>query len=194
VKKRSFITFDKFLEKDSKFKKKFNKEFEKYQNRPKPNKKLKIGLKYIKKYFNLELFLKKIQKKNYKYMDEGDMLDRIIQYGFEQDEIHKIYDHFDDNEYEKLHKLAENYELLPKVTDNFKIVDAWATAKLKNWIGAIVLYSKTNSTYYLFIDEIPDDGYKGNCLYFKSKGKKLIFNKMSKLVKKIEKENNLKLS
>ena len=90
MKKKSSITFDEFLEKDPKFKKKFNKEFEKYQNRPKPNKKLKIGLKYIKKHFNLDLFLKKIEKYNYRYMDEGNMLDRVIGYGFEQKEVYKI--------------------------------------------------------------------------------------------------------
>tara|TARA_Y100000031_G_scaffold78952_1_gene86912 strand:+ start:101 stop:700 length:600 start_codon:yes stop_codon:yes gene_type:complete len=191
MKKKSSITFDDFLEKDPKFKKKFNKEFEKYQNRPKPNKKLKIGLKYIKKYFNLDLFLKKIEKYNYKHMDEGNMLDRIIQYGFEQDEVHKIYDHFDDTEFEKLHKLAEYYKLLPKITDNFKIIDALATETLEKWIGATLLSSKRNSTYYLFIDECNyDEGNRGNCLYFKSKDEKIVWNKMFKLIQKIDKENN----
>ena len=39
--------------------KKFEKFEKKYQNRPKPSKKLKIGLKYIKKHFNFG-FLSKI--------------------------------------------------------------------------------------------------------------------------------------
>ena len=194
MKKKSFIKFDEFLEKNQKFKTKFNKAFEKYQNRPKPNKKLKIGLKYIKKYFNLDVFLKGIQKNNYKYMDEGDMLDRIIRYGFEQDEVLKIRDHFDEAEFETLHKLAEDYKLLRKITDNFKIIDAMAiemvTETLEKWIVATLLYSKRNSAYYLFIDEYDyKEENRGNCLYFKSKNKKIIFNKMIKLFDKIDKEN-----
>jgi hypothetical protein len=191
MKKKSSITFDEFLEKDPKFKKKFNKEFEKYQNRPKPNKKLKIGLKYIKKHFNLDLFLKKIEKYNYRYMDEGNMLDRVIGYGFEQKEVYKIRDHFDDKEFETLTKLAVVYKLLPKITDNFEEIDFKETETLEKWIGATLLSSKKNSTYYLFIDEIiKDEGKKGNCLYFKSKNKKLVWNKMVKIIQEIDKENN----
>jgi len=191
MKKKSSITFDEFLEKDPKFKKKFNKEFEKYQNRPKPNKKLKIGLKYIKKHFNLDLFLKKIEKYNYRYMDEGNMLDRVIRYGFEQKEVYKIRDHFDDKEFETLTKLAVVYKLLPKITDNFEEIDFKATETLEKWIGATLLSSKRNSTYYLFIDEIiKDEGKTGNCLYFKSKNKKLVWNKMVKIIQETDKENN----
>jgi hypothetical protein len=191
MKKKSSITFDEFLEKDPKFKKKFNKEFEKYQNRPKPNKKLKIGLKYIKKHFNLDLFLKKIEKYNYRYMNEGNMLDRVIGYGFEQKEVYKIRDHFDDKEFETLTKLAVVYKLLPKITDNFEEIDFKETETLEKWIGATLLSSKKNSTYYLFIDEIiKDEGKKGNCLYFKSKNKKLVWNKMVKIIQEIDKENN----
>ena len=191
MKKKSFIKFDEFLEKNQKFNKKFNKAFEKYQNRPKPNKKLKIGLKYIKKYFNLDVFLKGIQKNNYKYVNEGDMLDRIIQYGFEKDEVHKIYDHLDDNEIDKLHELAELYKLLPKITDNFEVIDAMATETFERWIRATFLFSKSNSTYYLFIDEVTfDEGDTGNTLYFKSKDKKLVWYKMFKFIQKIDKENN----
>ena len=41
--KKKLIKLEEFLEKNPKIKKKFNKEFKKYENRPKPNKKLKIG-------------------------------------------------------------------------------------------------------------------------------------------------------
>ena len=51
------------------------------------------------------------------------MFDRIIQYGFKQDEAWKIYDHLDNSEVDKMYKLAETYELLPKITDNFKVID-----------------------------------------------------------------------
>jgi len=50
---------------------------------------------------------------------------------------------------------------------------------------------KINSTYYLFIDEVTfDEGDTGNTLYFKSKDKKLVWNKMFKFIQKIDKENN----
>jgi|TARA_B100000767_G_C19571837_1_gene453521 hypothetical protein len=192
--KKIFTTLDELLEKDLKLKKKFNKEFKKYQNRPKPNKKLKIGLKYIKKYFNLKLFLKRIENYNYKYMDEGTMLHRIINYGFEADEVTKIWDHLDGTEFDNLHKLAEDNKLLPKITDNFKINDALGinilTEEVDKWIRTTLLYSKINSTYYWFIDEY---NYKkdlfGNCLYLKSKNEKTIWNKMFKFIQKTEKEN-----
>lgn len=193
--KKKLIKLEEFLEKNPKIKKKFNKEFKKYENRPKPNKKLKIGLKYIKKNFNLNLFLKQIEKYNYKYMDEGDMLDRVIQYGFKQDEVYKIRDHFDNKEYDKLRKLADDYKLLVKITDNFKAIDYMAekvkTETLSKWIEATLLYSQINFTYYLFIDEINfTEQNRGNCLYFKSKNKKLIINKMIKFFDKLKKKYN----
>ena len=191
MKKKTLVTFDDILDKSPKIKKKFEKFQKKYQNRPKPSKKLKIGLKYIKKYFNLDLFLKKIEKYNYRYFDEGDMLDRVIQYGFEQDEVWKIQDHFNENEYDKLHKLAFRYDLLPKITNNFVEIDSMANETLERWTGVSILYSKINSKYYLFIDEITkDEGKQGNCLFFKSKNKKLIWNKMVKIIQEIDKENN----
>ena len=66
--KKPSITFDKFLEKDPKLKKNFNKEFKKWKNRPKSNPTLKIDLKSIKENFNLDLFLNKIvERGNYKF-------------------------------------------------------------------------------------------------------------------------------
>ena len=191
MKKKTLVTFDDILDKSPKIKKKFEKFQKKYQNRPKPSKKLKIGLKYIKKHFNLDLFIKKIEKYNYRYFDEGDMLDRVIQYGFKQDESWKIQDHFNENEYDKLHKLAFRYDLLPKITNNFVWVDFMANETLEEWTAITILYSKINSKYYLFIDEIiKDDGRIGNCLYFKSKNKKLVKNKMVNIIEEIDKKNN----
>ena len=191
MKKKNLVTIHDILDKNPKLKKKFEKFEQKYQNRPKPSKKLKIGLKYIKKHFNVDLFLKKIEKYNYRYFDEGDMLDRVIQYGFDQYESWKIQDHLNENEFEKLHKLAERYNLLPKITDNFVEVDFMANETLEEWTGITILYSKINSKYYLFIDEIiKDDGRIGNCLYFKSKNKKLVKNKMVNIIQEIDKKNN----
>ena len=191
MKKKNLITIHDILDKNPKLKKKFEKFEKKYQNRPKPSKKLKIGLKYIKKHFNLDLFIKKIEKYNYRYFDEGDMLDRVIQYGFKQDESWKIQDHFNENEYDKLHKLAFRYDLLPKITNNFVWVDFMANETLEEWTAITILYSKINSKYYLFIEEIiKDDGRIGNCLYFKSKNKKLVKNKMVNIIEEIDKKNN----
>ena len=110
MKKKTLVTFDDILDKSPKIKKKFEKFQKKYQNRPKPSKKLKIGLKYIKKHFNLDLFIKKIEKYNYRYFDEGDMLDRVIQYGFKQDESWKIQDHFNETKSNFSKKIIENFD------------------------------------------------------------------------------------
>tara|TARA_B100000989_G_scaffold114333_1_gene83958 strand:- start:99 stop:659 length:561 start_codon:yes stop_codon:yes gene_type:complete len=185
MKKKNKITFDEFLDQNPKFKKKFNKKYEEYQNRPKRDKILKIGLEYIRKNFNLDLFLKNIEKYNYKFMDEGNMFNRIIGYGFKQDKTWKIYDHLDDSEVDKMYKLAETYELLPKITDNFKVFDLKVTETSEKLISCTTLYSKKNSTYYLFVDEYNSDG-RGNCLYYKSKNKKIIFTRIDKLVKGIK--------
>ena len=47
MKKKLPVTLDVLLEKDPKLKKEFNEKFKKWENRPKPNPKLKIGLKYF---------------------------------------------------------------------------------------------------------------------------------------------------
>ena len=118
MKKKLPVTLDALLEKDPKLKKEFNEKFKKWETRPKPNPKLKIGLKYIKENFNLDLFLNKIvERGNYKFMNDGDMLDVVILNGFNQEEVTKIYDHLDDKEFDKLHKLAENDKLLSKITN-----------------------------------------------------------------------------
>ena len=189
--KKPSITFDKFLEKDPKLKKNFNKEFKKWKNRPKPNPKLKIGLKYIKENFNLDLFLNKIvERGNYKFMNDGDMLDVVILNGFNQEEVTKIYDHFDDKEFDKLHKLAENDKLLSKITDNFKIFDNSSIKTPTDFFFTTIWFSKINSTYYLFIDMLNFERLtKGICLYFKSKNEKTITNKMLKFIQQTDKDN-----
>ena len=185
MKKKNKITFDDFLDQNPTFKKKFNKKYEEYQSRPKRNKNLKIGLEYIRKNFNLDLFLKNIEKYNYKFMDEGNMFERIIRYGFKQDEKWKIYDHLDNSEVDKMNKLAETYELLPEITDNFKVIDLKDTKTSEKLICCTTLYSKKNNTYYLFVDEYSSD-VRGNCLYYKSKNKKIIYTRMDKLLKGIK--------
>ena len=189
--KKPSITFDKFLEKDPKLKKNFNKEFKKWKNRPKPNPKLKIGLKYIKENFNLDLFLNKIEEKgNYKYRNDGDMLDIVIRNGFNQEEAQKIYDHFDDKEFDKLHKLAEGDNLLPKITDNFELFDNSSIKTTTDLFFTSIWFSKRNSTYYLFIDMLNFERLtKGICLYFKSKNEKTITNKMLKFIQQTDKDN-----
>ena len=189
--KKPSITFDKFLEKDPKLKKNFNKEFKKWKNRPKPNPKLKIGLKYIKENFNLDLLLNKIvERGNYKFMNDGDMLDVVILNGFNQEEVTKIYDHFDDKEFDKLHKLAENDKLLSKITDNFKIFDNSSIKTPTDFFFTTIWFSKINSTYYLFIDMLNFERLtKGICLYFKSKNEKTITNKMLKFIQQTDKDN-----
>ena len=65
------------------------------------------------------------------------------------------------------------------------------TETLSKWIEATLLYSQINFTYYLFIDEINfTEQNRGNCLYFKSKNKKLIINKMIKFFDKLKKKYN----
>ena len=182
---------DELLEKDPKLKKEFNEKFKKWKNRPKPNPKLKIGLKYIKENFNLDLFLNKIvERGNYKFMNDGDMLDVVILNGFNQEEVTKIYDHFDDKEFDKLHKLAENDKLLSKITDNFKIFDNSLIKTPTDFFFTTIWFSKINSTYYLFIDMLNFERLtKGICLYFKSKNEKTITNKMLKFIQQTDKDN-----
>ena len=168
-----------------------NKKFKKWENRPKPNPKLKIGLKYIKENFNLDLFLNKIEEKgNYKYRNDGDMLDVVILNGFNQEEVTKIYDHLDDKEFDKLHRLAERDKLLSKITDNFEIFDNSSIKTRTDLFFTTIWFSKRNSTYYLFIDMLDFEQLnKGICLYFKSKNEKTITNKMLKFIQQTDKDN-----
>ncbi|MDC1338446.1 hypothetical protein N8160_03545 [Pelagibacteraceae bacterium] len=191
MKKKLPATLDEFLEKDPKLKKEFNEKFEKWKNRPKPNPKLKIGLKYIKENFNLDLFLNKIEEKgNYKYRNDGDMLDVVILNGFNQEEVTKIYDHLDDKEFDKLHRLAERDKLLSKITDNFEIFDNSSIKTRTDLFFTTIWFSKRNSTYYLFIDMLDFERLnKGICLYFKSKNEKIITNKMLKFIQQTDKDN-----
>ena len=191
MKKKLPVTLDELLEKDPKLKKEFNEKFKKWKNRPKPNPKLKIGLKYIKENFNLDLFLNKIEGKgNYKYRNDGDMLDIVIQNGFNQEEVTKIYDHLDRKEFDKLHKLAEGDNLLPKITDNFELFDNSSIKTTTDLFFTSIWFSKRNSTYYLFIDMLNFEQLtKGICLYFKSKNEKTITNKMLKFIQQTDKDN-----
>ena len=191
MKKKLPATLDEFLEKDSKLKKEFNEKFEKWKNRPKPNPKLKIGLKYIKENFNLDLFLNKIEEKgNYKYRNDGDMLDVVILNGFNQEEVTKIYDHLDDKEFDKLHRLAERDKLLSKITDNFEIFDNSSIKTRTDLFFTTIWFSKRNRTYYLFIDRLNfERSTKSICLYFKSKNEKTITNKMLKFIQQTDKDN-----
>jgi len=191
MKKKLPVTLDELLEKDPKLKKEFTEKFKKWKNRPKPNPKLKIGLKYIKENFNLDLFLNKIEEKgNYKYRNDGDMLDIVIRNGFNQEEAQKIYDHFDDKEFDKLHKLAEGDNLLPKITDNFELFDNSSIKTTTDLFFTSIWFSKRNSTYYLFIDMLNFEQLtKGICLYFKSKNEKTITNKMLKFIQQTDKDN-----
>lgn len=191
MKKKLPVTLDELLEKDPKLKKEFNEKFENWKNRPKPNPKLKIGLKYIKENFNLDLFLNKIEEKgNYKYRNDGDMLDVVILNGFNQEEVTKIYDHLDDKEFDKLHRLAERDKLLSKITDNFEIFDNSSIKTRTDLFFTTIWFSKRNSTYYLFIDMLDFEQLnKGICLYFKSKNEKTITNKMLKFIQQTDKDN-----
>ena len=138
---------------------------------------MKISLKYLKKNFKLDNFLKGIEKYNYKKMDQGNMLDRAIYYGLNYDEPDISFVGYD-----KLNKLAIEYKLLPKITDNFKYVDRRTVGTRNIWVGATLLYSKKNKTYYLFIDHC-NKKWIGCCLYYKSKNKKIIWNKMLKFIR-----------
>ena len=191
MKKKLPTTLDEFLEKDPKLKKEFNEKFEKWKNRPKPNPKLKIGLKYIKENFNLDLFLNKIvERGNYKFMNDGDMLDVVILNGFNQEEVTKIYDHLDDKEFDKLHKLADGEKLLPKITDNFEHFDNGSIKTTADLFFTGIWFSKRNNTYYLFIDRLNfERSTKSICLYFKSKNEKTITNKMLKFIQQTDKDN-----
>ncbi len=190
--KKSYITFDEMLNQDPKLKKKFSKEFTKYQNRPKPNKNLKIGLEYIRKNFNLDLFLKNIVKKNYKYWEEGNMLNRIINYGFEKEEVYKIYDHLDAKEYDKLYKLADRsvHKFFLKFTNNFEFIDGDIAETSEYFWGTFIIYANRNDNYYLFLEDHNPEN-RGNCLYFKSINEKIILNRMNKLIKNIKRLNKL---
>ena len=199
MKKKSIKPFDEFLDENPKFKKKFEKEFKKYTNRPKPNRNKKIGFSYLKKNFNLDLFLKQIEKNNYKYMDEGTMLDRIIQYGFKQDEVDKIYDHLNYKEFEKLKTQKDYYKLLLQISNNFKIIDCVEEQAINKLVSISIIYSKKNTTYYLFVDEMNfadvenyEGGSTGNCLYFKSNNVKSAENEMFKIIQEIEKNSSKK--
>lgn len=193
MKKKFFKPFDESLDENLKLKKIFEKGFKKYINRPKPNRNKKIGFSYLKKNFKLDLFLKKIEKYNYKYMDEGTMLDRIIQYGFKQDEVNKIYDHLNYKEFEKLKTQKDYYKLLLQISNNFEIIDCVEDKAVNKLVSVSIIYSKKNTTYYLFIDEINyKDGYTGNCLYFESNNIKSAENEMFKIFQEIEKNSSKK--
>ena len=188
--KKSYITFDEMLDRDPKLKKKFNKEFAKYQNRPKPNKNLKIDLEYLRKNFNLDLFLKNIVKLNYKYWEEGNMLNRIIEYGFEKEEVYKIYDHIDAKEYDKLYKLADRsvHKFFLKFTNNFEFIDGDIAETSEYFWSTFIIYANSNDNYYLFLEDHNPEN-RGNCLYFKSINEKIILNRMNKLIKNIKRLN-----
>ena len=173
------------------YRKKINKKFEKWKNRPKPNPKLKIGLKYLKENFNLDLFLNKIvERGNYKFMNDGDMLDVVILNGFNQEEVTKIYDHLDDKESDKLQRLAERDKLLSKITDNFEYFDNGSIKTTTDLFFTGIWFSKRNNTYYLFIDRLNfERSTKSICLYFKSKNEKTITNKMLKFIHQTDKDN-----
>ena len=191
MKKKLPATLDELLEKDPKLKKEFNEKFEKWKNRPKPNPKLKIGLKYLKENFNLDLFLNKIvERGNYKFMNDGDMLDVVRRNGFNQEEAQKIYDHLDDKEFDKLHRLAERDKLLSKITDNFEYFDNGSIKTTTDLFFTGIWFSKRNNTYYLFIDRLNfERSTKSICLYFKSKNEKTITNKMLKFIHQTDKDN-----
>lgn len=144
---------------------------------------MKIDLKYLKQNFNLDKFIKSLNL-NYKFMNEGDMFDRIIEGGYEHildsdgEEV-MIWDILDDNLHDKLRKLAKNYKLLPKLTKNFQFIREISCETVSRHIYLTCLFSKKNKTYYFFIDEYKDY-WSGNCLYFKSKKKDKLMEVMGK--------------
>ena len=144
---------------------------------------MKIDLKYLKKNFNLDKFIKSLNL-NYKFMNEGDMLDRIIEGGYphildsDGEEV-MIWDILDDNLHDKLRELAKNYKLLPKLTNNFQFIREISCETVSRHIYLTCLFSKKNKTYYFFIDEY-NDYWNGNCLYFKSKKKDKLMEVMGK--------------
>ena len=118
------------------------------------------------------------------------MLDIVIQNGFNQEEVTKIYDHLDDKEFDKLHKLADGEKLLSKITDNFEHFDNGSIKTTTDLFFTGIWFSKRNSTYYLFIDMLNFERLtKGICLYFKSKNEKTITNKMLKFIQQTDKDN-----
>ena len=144
---------------------------------------MKIDLKYLKKNFNLDKFIKSLDL-NYKFMNEGDMLDRIIEGGYphildSNGEEVMIWDILDDNLHDKLRELAKNYKLLPKLTNNFQFIREISCETVSRHIYLTCLFSKKNKTYYFFIDEYKDY-WNGNCLYFKSKKKDKLMEVMGK--------------
>lgn len=144
---------------------------------------MKIDLKYLKKNFNLDEFIKSLNL-NYKFMNEGDMFDRIIEGGYphildsDGEEV-MIWDILDDNLHDKLRELAKNYKLLPKLTNNFQFIREISCETVSRHIYLTCLFSKKNKTYYFFIDEYKDY-WNGNCLYFKSKKKDKLMEVMGK--------------
>ena len=144
---------------------------------------MKIDFEYLKKNFKLDEFLKNIERYNYQYMDEGDMLDRIICYGYPNKP--DIFTLVDDNFHDELRSLAKSNTLLPLLTDNFEHVVPEIHIELT--IKDVFLncwYSKKNFTYYFFVDEYNDNG-NGNCLTFKSKDKEEIMKKISDTQKEL---------
>tara|TARA_B110001452_G_C15088266_1_gene379698 strand:- start:35 stop:523 length:489 start_codon:yes stop_codon:yes gene_type:complete len=144
---------------------------------------MKIDLKYLKKNFNLDKFIKSLDL-NYKFMNEGDMFDRIIEGGYphildKDGEEVMIWDILDDNLHDKLRELAKNYKLLPKLTNNFQFIREISCETVSRHIYLTCLFSKKNKTYYFFIDEYKDY-WSGNCLYFKSKKKDKLMEVMGK--------------
>ena len=113
---------------------------------------MKIDFEYLKKNFELDKFLKNIEQYNYQYIDEGDMLDRIISYGYPNKP--DIFTLVDDKFHDELRSLAKSNTLLPLLTDNFEHVVPEIHIELT--IKDVFLncwYSKKNSTYYFFVDE-----------------------------------------
>ena len=143
----------------------------------------KIDLKFLKKNFQLDRFIKSLNS-NYKVMDDVDMLDRVIE-GAYQDILDddgmdvSIIDSIDETLQDKLRTLAKNYKLLPKLTNNFQFIREISCETISRYIYLTCLYSKINKTYYFFIDEY-HNYWNGNCLYLKSKNKEKIFEIMGK--------------
>ena len=150
----------------------------------------KVDLKFLKKNFNLDKFIKNLNY-NYKFMEEGDMLDRVIDGGYpdildEDGMDFDIWENLEDNFHDKLRDLAKNYKLLPKLTNNFQFIREISCITISRIIYLTCLFSKKNETYYFFIDE-EHNYWSGNCLYLKSKSIDKIMKSMAKTKIGIEK-------
>ena len=166
-----------------------------YEDLLSTNKSIKIDLKWVKKNFDIDKFLERIEKYNFGYPDEGDMFDRIIQYGIEStislDYVNMLSNLL--NEDDKFKEKFLSYDILSLITNNFSLlknvlIEDQNVPSPGRDLYFSLLFSKKNKVYYIFTDDFDYEiGQQTNRLFYKSKNKKSSIKEFNEFEKKLAK-------